>query len=66
MELISFVCFLQTEYVMTTDERDVYKTMGDHPNIVQHFIVTMKGQNGKANIFMEECGKCSANHLLYS
>ncbi|KAK3697997.1 hypothetical protein QZH41_014365, partial [Actinostola sp. cb2023] len=47
----------ETIYQISKEEVDVYKTMGDHANIVEHYLVVMKGNDGHASIFMEECDK---------
>ena len=38
------------------DEVHVYE-LGDHPNFVKTYLVAMKGTDGQASVFMEECGK---------
>jgi len=35
----------------------VYRALGEHKHIVNHYGATFKGSEGHANIFMEKCGK---------
>ena len=39
------------------EEVEVYKALGEHEHIVTHYGATFKGSDGRANIFMEKCGK---------
>lgn len=49
--------FFQTKYPIPKEEVEVYRALGEHEHIVTHYGATFRGSDGRANIFMEKCGK---------